>query len=58
MVSLDESGRPNAPEKAAELGGWHTVKWDRIYDKHGGFYLIDNENTPFGFWAYLEPPKK
>lgn len=58
VVSLDENGKPNAPEKAAELGGWHTIKGDRIYDEHGEFYSIDDENTSLGFWAYLEPPKK
>ena len=58
MVSLDENRKPNAPEKAANLGRWHTVKGDCIYDKHDEFYRINNENTPLGFWAYLEPPKK
>lgn len=58
VVPLDKNGDPDAPEKAAKFGGWHTVKWDRIYDECDDFYLIDAENTPFGFWAYLEPPKK
>lgn len=58
VVSLDENGKPYAPEDAVKFGGWHTIKKDRIYDEHGEFYLIDDENTLCGFWAYLEPPKK
>ena len=58
VASLDANGKPDAPEDAVKFGGWHTIKKDRIYDEHGEFYLIDDENTPFGFWAYLEPPKK
>lgn len=57
-MSLDESGKPDASDEAAKLGGWHTIKKDRIYDKHGEFYRIDDEDAPRGFWAYLEPPKK
>lgn len=58
VVSLDKSGRPDAPEDVAKWGGWHTIKKDCIYDEHDEFYLINDENTPLGFWAYLEPPKK
>lgn len=58
VVSLDENGKPNAPDKAVKIGGWHTIKGDRLYDKHDGFYLVTDEDTPFGFHAYCEPPKK
>lgn len=58
VVSLDENGKPDASDEAANLGGCHTVKGDRIYDEHGEYYLIRDENTPCGFWSYLEPPKK
>lgn len=58
VVSLDKNGKPDAPDIAAKLGGWHTIKGDRIYDEHDKYYLIKDENTPRGFWAYLEPPKK
>lgn len=58
VVSLDKNGKPDAPEDAVKFGGWHTIEKDRIYDEHDEFYLINDENTPCGFWAYLEPPKK
>ena len=58
VVSIGKNGKPDASDEAAKLGGWHTIKKDRIYDKHGEFYCINDENTPLGFWAYLEPPKK
>lgn len=58
IVPLGKNGKPTTSEKVAKLGGWHTIKNDRIYDEHGEFYCINYENTPFGFWAYLEPPKK
>ena len=58
VVPLDENGKPGALEDVVRLGGWHTIKNDRIYDEHGEFYRIKDENTPYGFWAYLEPPKK
>lgn len=59
VVSLDENGKPDAPEDTVKWGnGWHTIDNDRIYDKCGEYYLINDENTPRVFWAYLEPPKK
>ena len=58
VVSLDENGEPDASKKAANLGGWYTIRDDRIYDEHDEYYRINDENTPLGFWAYLEPPKK
>lgn len=58
VVSLDENGKPDAPDEAAKFGGCHTIKRDCLYDKHGEFYRINDEDTPFGFWAYFEPPKK
>lgn len=58
-MTLDKNGKPDAPEDAVKWGsGWYTIEKDRIYDEHGEFYLINDENTPCGFWAYLEPPKK
>lgn len=59
VVPLDENEKPTAPDKAAKWGsGWHTIENDRIYDERGEYYLIRDENTPCGFWAYLEPTKK
>lgn len=58
VVPLDKNGKPDASDRAAKLGGWHTIDNDRIYDERGEYYLIRDENTSCGFWAYLEPPKK
>lgn len=59
VVPLGKNGKPIAPEDAVKCGsGWYTIREDRIYSKRGEFYYIEDENTPRGFWAYLEPPKK
>ena len=48
VTAIDENGKPDAQGDAVKFGGWHTIEKDRIYD----------ENTPLGFWAYLELSKK
>lgn len=59
LVSLDEDGKPDTGKKTMkEYGGWHTVKGEGLYDEDGEFYDINSVDIPFGFHAYLEPPKK
>ena len=59
VVPLGKNGKPTAPENAMKWGsGWYTIENDRIYDECGEYYFIRDENTPLGFWAYLDPPKK
>lgn len=59
LVPLDKDGKANTGKwTMKEYGGWHTVKGEALYDEDGEFYCINSVNTPFGFHAYLEPPKK
>ena len=59
LVSLDEDGKPDTDKGTMkEYGGWHTVKGTALYDEDGEYYSINRVDTPFGFHAYLEPPKK
>lgn len=59
LVSLDINGKPDTDKRTMEeYGGWHTVKGIALYDEDGDSYDIDSVDTPFGFHAYFEPPKK
>lgn len=59
LVSLDKDGKPDTDKGTMkEYGGWHTVKGTALYDEDGEFYDINSVDTPFGFHAYREPPKK
>lgn len=59
LVSLDKDGRPDTDKGTMkEYGGWHTVKDTALYDEDGEFYGINSVDSPFGFHAYREPPKK
>lgn len=59
LVSLDKDGKPDTNNGTMkEYGGWHTVKGTALYDENDEFYDINSVDTPFGFWAYLEPLKK
>lgn len=48
VVSLDKNRKPDVSEDVVKYVGLHTIERDRIND----------ENTPLGFWAHLEPSKK
>lgn len=39
--------------------GWHTVDVNRgrMYDDNSDWFEIDDNNTPYGFHAYLEPTR-
>lgn len=59
LVSLDKKGKPNTDdEKMKKHDGWHTVKGGKLYDEDDDFYLISDVDSPYGFRAYREPPKK
>lgn len=59
LVPLDEDGKPDTDKGTMkEYGGWHTVKGTALYDEDGECYNINSVDTPFGFHAYCEPPKK
>lgn len=59
LVSLDEDGNPNTDdEKMKKYDGWHTVKGGKLYNEDDEFYDIKDINSPYGFRAYRESPKK
>lgn len=59
LVPLDENGNPDVDEETLkEYGGWHKIEWRQLYSEGDGYYDIKDINTPFGFHAYREPPKK
>lgn len=59
LVPLDKNGNTDTnDEKMKKYDGWHTVKGGKLYDENDECYDIKDIDSPYGFRAYREPPKK